>query len=128
MKPFKHVETWGNGANIVEPIYPDGPVPLNPGDELVMGHKTFHLGTPATYAAESGRFHEERANGSAKDNANHPYIFGLCSIICAGPHPDNGKTFIKVKPGMTVLVDGKYYTLHSAMNDNLDLIAKEAEA
>jgi hypothetical protein len=117
MRPFKTAEIWGNGAIILEPIHPDGVIPLNPGTTLVHGHKTYHLSTPAYYRAEYGEV--------MKKEDNTPYIFGLGSIICAGEHPDKGKEMIRVEYGMLVLTDGALYTIEKDENQNLQMVPAE---
>ena len=116
---YDHVETWGNGAIIVAPrrikTYGtaeedriDQPLSLFPGDDLLINGHTCYLGSDRAYNAEYGRRGE---------NAD-VWINRAGTMICAGRHPDADTLKIKLDVGQLVLVEGNYYRIDTAPNQN----------
>ena len=124
---YDRIDTWGNGAIIVQPrtinTYRakngvqkidrriDQPVYLISGDDLLVNGKTCYVGSDRAYNAEYGR----------TSRTDSVWINRAATMICAGQHPDHDTLKIALEIGQLVMVDGGYYRIQPTWNDNFVL-------
>lgn len=99
----------------------NGATELKDNDVLFFNLGTYKIGSVVGYALENGEDPIAAYNHAVQMGHELHYIFGLGA--CISDSRRERKRVIKVTIGMTVHFHGELFTIETAPNDNLKLVA-----